>query len=125
LNSSGIVLETLNFGEVRPPEEVEGAINNKIKALQAAEEAKARLEQAKVDAETVRTKAQGDADAKLIEAEAEAKANKLRSESLTHNGAMVVELEAIKKWDGSYPQFIGGSGSIPLIQLPINKESKQ
>ncbi len=72
-------------------------------ALQAQ---KNQLEVAKVEAEKLRVQAQGEADAIRIKAESVSK----------QGGSEYVQLEAIKKWNGTLPQTMAG-GAVPFVDI--------
>ena len=67
------------------------------------------------EADKAREAAKGQADAITIVAKAEANAIALKAEALRANKD-VATLNAIDKWDGVMPQFIGGD-SVPFINL--------
>lgn len=123
LGDCGIVMETLNFGDIRPPESVRVAISSKIEAMQRVDTAKAQNQQAKIDADTAKTQAEGEANAILAKANAQAEANKKLAESLqAQGGAEYIQLKAIEAWDGHYPStYIGSGSSVPLINLPASR----
>lgn len=113
----GINIERIYWtGNLRLPNSVTTAINEKISATQKAAQRENEVAQAKAEAEKVRVSAQGDADAKLLMAEAEAKAIRVKGEALANNPKLI-EWSAIEKWNGTLPQFTGG-GAIPFINVP-------
>ena len=87
----------------------EAAIEAKVVAVQNAEKAKN---------ETVQI--QEESKQKIIEAEAEAKAMQIKTEALSKNKGLV-DYEAVQKWDGKLPEFIGG-GAMPFINVKSGKE---
>ena len=99
--------ENFNLGEctsgLTPPEALSLAIQAKVTAVQERQTAE---EKVKV--------AQAKAQQKVVEAEAEAKANQLRSQTIT---PQILEQMRIEKWDGTYPQYIGGNGIQMMRQL--------
>lgn len=106
-------LETVNLKDIVVPEsirtkqlEVQSAKQDSLKAAElitkAENEAKAR--------EAV---AQGEANARLIEANGIAKANDTVSKSLTDN---ILQMERIKKWNGTVPHFVGSDKSSFIFQ---------
>ncbi len=80
------------------------------KAIEAKQTAEQMALKAQRDVERVKQ----EAIQKIEEAKAEAKALRLKRSELTRD---LVQLEAIKKWDGSLPQYVGGSGSMPFVKL--------
>lgn len=57
------------------------------------------------------------AQSKIAEAKGLAEAQALQKQSLTQE---YLQLEAIKKWDGKLPDVVG-NGSVPFINLPLNR----
>jgi regulator of protease activity HflC (stomatin/prohibitin superfamily) len=79
----------------------EQAIEQKQVAQQRAQQAQYELAQAKVDAERQIATAQG-----------QAQAQKLLQQALT---PLIIQQQAIAKWDGKLPMVVGGSGVLPMI----------
>jgi len=62
-----------------------------------------------------------EAEQRIAQAKGEAEAIRIQSEALKENKALI-ELEAVKKWDGQLPYYMMGNSSVPFIQLPgVNK----
>lgn len=80
------------------------------KAIESAQVAKQQVIQAQQELEKVKV----EAEQKIATAQADAEAQRLKKESLT---AELVQMEAIKKWDGKLPQYQLG-GSTPFINIP-------
>lgn len=85
---------------------------------QATMEAKQAAERKKIDAEAAAEVAKVQADAEAysvqVKADAEAEANKKISSSLTPD---LVEYKQILQWNGNLPQFVGGSSTIPILNM--------
>ncbi len=81
-----------------------------------AEQRKNEVQQSIAEANKERERAAGIADAALIIAEAEAKAITVRAEALRSNKD-IIQLNAIEKWDGKLPVYIGGEAPIPFINV--------
>lgn len=79
------------------------AIEAKVTAEQEAQAAKNRLEQARYEAEQ-----------RVVQATAEAEAIRIQAEALAGN-SQLVELEAVKKWNGVLPTYTGGP--VPFLNL--------
>lgn len=79
--------------------------NDAIEAKQTAEQ---RALQAQRDLERIRI----EAEQKITQAKAEAEAQRLQRETIT---STILQLRAIEKWDGKFPQVIGGA--MPFIDL--------
>ena len=124
----GIHIVRLSWtGELEYPKSVRDSINAKIDATQRAlrieneiasakNEASKKIETAKGEAESIRLKAEAEAQAIAIRAAAEANAIKARGEAIRNNPE-VVNLEAIKQWNGKLPQIILGEKTMPILQL--------
>lgn len=116
----GITIDNVALSDVRPDEETDKAIKEKIKAQEALETAKVTAEKDKVEAnrdkevaeinaEKAKIEAQGKADARKIEAEGEAAANKMISDSLSDK---LIENKKIDKWKGDVPKVQGSNATI-------------
>lgn len=79
----GIEVIDASIIDVHPDAQLQQTIDNRVKALQQKQEAQAKQETAKVEAETALIKAKNAADIKMTEAKAEAEANRVISESIT------------------------------------------
>lgn len=92
--------ENFQVGEctsgLTPPEALTYAIQQKVTAVQERQTAE---EKVKV--------AQAKAQQKVVEAEAEANANKLKAQTIT---PQILEQMRLEKWDGHYPEYLGGNG---------------
>lgn len=83
------------------------AIEKKVKAEQDALASKNKLEQTKYEAEQ-----------RVVEAEAEAEAIRIQAAAVTSQGGEdYVQLQAIKKWNGTLPQYMLGGSATPFINL--------
>lgn len=112
----GINVERVYWvGNLTLPPQVTSALNAKIQATQMAEQRRNEIDQAKAEAQKARETAQGEADAKLIVAEAEAAAIRLKADALRTNSD-VASLNAIDKWDGKLPTYMG-DGPVPFLQI--------
>ena len=112
----GIVVKQFTLNELRAPDAVMQAINQKNVMQQQALTAQNELQKNTFQAQGDSIKAAGRAKAITAEAEAQAKANALLSASITPT---LVQYELMKKWNGQLPQFSGGA--TPMIQLPTPK----
>ena len=88
-------------------DQFESAIEKKVVAEQAALEEANRTKQVEQKAKQ-----------QIVQSEAEAKAIRIKAQALQQN-AQLIELEAVKKWDGKLPEYMLGN-SIPFIN--INKK---
>jgi regulator of protease activity HflC (stomatin/prohibitin superfamily) len=108
----GIIVKQFTINELRAPQAVIEAINQKNVMQQQALTAQNELQKNTFNAQGDSIKAAGQAKAILSLAESQAKANDLLSRSITAN---LVQYEMAKKWDGKMPQVSGAS--IPLLQI--------
>jgi len=114
LSPFGVMIDQLGIiGAPRPPQSVIANINQKVAAVQLAQQKQNELIQVQADAQKVIAKAEGDAKATLTWAEAQATANRKLSESLT---PQLIELKRLEKWNGELPQVNGGSTN-PFISI--------
>lgn len=97
LDEYGIVVMDASIIDAHPSKELQTSINNRVTALQQAEEAKAKQQTAKVEAETALIEAKKDADVKVAKAEADAKSVKIAAEA---------EADANKKLANSISQSL-------------------
>lgn len=80
------------------------AIENKVRAEQDALASKNKLEQTKYEAEQ-----------KIVSATAEAESLRIQANALSNNKSLV-ELEAVRRWNGVLPSYIMGD-SVPFLNL--------
>ena len=83
------------------------AIEDKQIAEQMAQKAQNDLVRIQVEAEQKIAQARGEAESIRIQAEA------IRAQG----GHEYVQLRALDKWDGTLPQYMGGNGPIPFIEV--------
>lgn len=129
----GIIIDTVNFTDIKTDDETSKAIQKKVTAQQELElaeiekktakvqadkdkevaliAAEQEKEKAEIEAEQARIKAEGKAEAIKIEAEAEAEANKKIAKSLTKE---LIEKTKLEQWDGTLPKVTGGSSIISI-----------
>lgn len=109
----GIKVEGIYLvGELRLPNTVINAINEKIGATQKAQQRENEVRQAEAEANKVVAAAKGQANSILVVANAQAEANKIIANSLTPE---LVKYKTVEKWDGILPKFSGDS--IPLLNI--------
>lgn len=77
-------------------------------------EAKQIAEQEAKQADYIALKAKKEAEAEVNRARGQAEAQKLLRQNLT---PQILQKQAIEKWDGRFPQVMGGSNSLPLINI--------
>ncbi len=114
------------------------------KQVAAQEKLKAEIQQeqanleAKAKAEREMIAAQAEAEKKILAAEAEAEAKKKEADALAYAGEKeaeankeiaaslskeLIEYKTIEQWDGKLPTFVGGEGSIPVLNFGNNNET--
>ena len=113
LQPYGFEVKQFTINELRAPQAVMDAINQKNVMQQQALTAQNELQKNTFQAQGDSIKAAGRAKAIMAEAEAQARANQLLSQSITPT---LVQYELTKKWNGQMPQVTGGA--TPLLQLP-------
>ena len=104
LSRYGIALEEISIENIEFSPSFNEAIEKKVTAEQDALTARNQLEKVKFEAQQTIEKAQ-----------AEAEAVRVKAQSIAAS-PQIVELEAIQKWNGELPQYVG-SGSIPFINI--------
>lgn len=90
-------------------------------ALKATQDAKATVNTAKGQAESNLAIAKAEAEANLIKARAQAEGQKLLKENLTKE---VLQLEYLKRWDGSLPSVLTGNGNGVMLNVPSSAGTK-
>lgn len=81
-------------------------------------EAKVIATQEKLKAEQDLQRIQVEAKSRIAQAEGEAKAIAIQAQAIqTNGGEQYVRLQAIDKWDGKLPTYMGGSGPVPFVSV--------
>jgi regulator of protease activity HflC (stomatin/prohibitin superfamily) len=110
----GIIVEKVYLiGEIRLPDQVRIAIDEKNRALQTTLQREQEIIKAKAEAEIKIAEARGRAESVLLEARAQSEANKLVAASITPE---LVRYRALDRWDGALPRLSGG-GAVPFIDV--------
>lgn len=118
----GINIERIYYiSELGLPPEVVDSLNAKIRATQMAEQRQNEIKQSKAEADKKIEEARGIAESKLINAKAEAEAIESVGNALRKNPEVIMK-NAVDKWDGSLPKFMGDSGVVPFVD--VNKITK-
>lgn len=124
LTPVGIEVMSLSYvGKPEYPPTVDDSINAKVKANQTTLQREQEIKQREAEAKMEIAKASGEAEAKLRLAEAEAKAIDIKGEAIRKNPE-VLQLNAIEKWNGDLPQFMGSSSQTPFVSLPMKQTIK-
>lgn len=111
LASEGFNIEQFT-SQIEPPQSLTDMINAKNAAVQAALKAGNEVAKAEADAKIAVAQAKGEAEALRIKADGEAYYNRTVAASLNE---LLVRQDAIEKWDGKMPQYMGGT--MPLLNL--------
>ena len=112
LNNEGFEVEEFT-SQITPPVSLSQAIEAKNQAIQEALKAENLVKQAEANAKIAIAQAEGEAKALRIKADGEAYYNRTVAASLN---ALLVQQDAIQKWDGKLPQYMGGQ-NIPMLNL--------
>jgi regulator of protease activity HflC (stomatin/prohibitin superfamily) len=122
----GLQVTEVSIKDIRFDKDFEQAVERKQIAQQVAEQKRYEVDQAKREAESkvakergegaaVQARAEGEAAAMRLRAAAEAEYNTKVTQSLT---PVMIQQQYLTKWDGRLPQFVTGTGSNLLLQIP-------
>jgi regulator of protease activity HflC (stomatin/prohibitin superfamily) len=111
LMASHISLDELNITDFQFSKGFNEAIESKQTAEQLALKAQRDLERVKIEGQQ-----------KIVQAKAEAESQRIQKETIS---PIILQLRAIEKWDGKFPQVIGGSGAMPFINIDAASAKKQ
>lgn len=100
------------IGRFHFPETVVAALNQKIEAIQRAQQRENELREAEAQAKKEIASSYGKAESSLIEAKSKAEANLILAKSITPE---LIQWQAVQKWNGELPQVT--SGVTPFIQI--------
>lgn len=112
LNDEGFDVEEFT-SQITPPASLSQAIEAKNQAIQEALKAENLVKQAEANAKIAIAKAEGEARALRIQADGEAYYNRTVAASLNE---LLVRQDAIEKWDGKLPTYMGGN-NVPLLNI--------
>ncbi|MBI3809417.1 MAG: prohibitin family protein [Nitrospirae bacterium] len=107
---SHISLDELNITDFQFSKIFNEAIESKQTAEQLALKAQRDLERVKIEGQQ-----------KVVQAKAEAESQRIQKETIS---PIILQLRAIEKWDGKFPQVIGGTGAMPFINLDTGSTKK-
>ncbi|MEN9809154.1 MAG: hypothetical protein RLZZ488_721 [Pseudomonadota bacterium] len=105
LEARGVMTTNLELTNIDFDQNYERAVEAKAVAVQKAAEAKNK---------TVEVEEQ--ARQKVIEAKAEAESTRIRTEALEKSKELI-QLEAVRKWDGKLPTHILGGSTLPFVDV--------
>jgi regulator of protease activity HflC (stomatin/prohibitin superfamily) len=113
LATDGFVITQFTINETRVPDQVRAAINDKVAMIQDAQKTEQETRKIRALAEQKVAAAEGEAKARRAMADAEAYYNKTVASSVTpaliQYRQLEVQLDAVKKWNGTMPQMTGGA----------------
>jgi prohibitin 2 len=110
LMNSFIQLDELNITDFQFSNVFKEAIESKQTAEQLALKAQRDLERIKIEGQQ-----------KIVTAQAEAESQRIQKETIS---PIILQLRAIEKWDGKFPQVIGGTGAMPFINIDTASTKK-
>jgi prohibitin 2 len=110
LVTNNISLDELNITDFQFSKGFNEAIESKQMAEQLALKAMRDLERIKTEGEQ-----------KIVSAKAEAESQRIQKETIS---PIILQLRAIEKWDGKFPQVIGGTGAMPFINIDAASSKK-
>lgn len=113
---NGIVVEQTSITDFKFSEQFAKSIEAKVTATQDALRAENDLRRIEVEAQQAKARADGEASAIIAKATAEAEAIKITGEALKQN-PQLVQLEAVKKWNGVMPIQVLGTAPLPFINV--------
>jgi len=120
LEHEGFIIDNISFiSEFRVDNTVSQSINKTITATNLAIEAENKVRQIEAEARQAEAKAEGEAQARLLKAKADAEANRLLTESLKPE---LLQYEALQKWDGKLPTYMGNSNNMPFLTVPTGNK---
>lgn len=103
LKERDVIVTRLDLTNLDFDDQYERAVEDKVVAIQRAQEAKNKS-----------VTIEEEARQSVMKAKAEAESMRIRSEALSQNKGLV-EYEKVQKWDGKLPQIMLGTGSMPII----------
>jgi regulator of protease activity HflC (stomatin/prohibitin superfamily) len=110
LNKYGIIILDTSVVDLKFSPEFSHAVEEKQIAEQRAQRAVYVAQEAEQEAEATVNRSKGQAEAQ-----------RLLRETLTPE---LLQKQAIEKWDGKFPQVMGGNGALPFINLDTAKLAK-
>ncbi len=99
--------------ELIPSDNVKKAIEGVIKAQEGAKTAQATTVEIRENARQKLIQAKADSTTVVMAAQAKAEAYKLQKQELT---SMLLEKQAIEKWDGKLPKYMTSKETVPFIK---------
>ncbi|SAK88772.1 bacteriophage/transposase fusion protein [Caballeronia fortuita] len=107
LKGYGFLIQDINITNFKFSAAFDQAIEAKVTASQRAEQAERELARVKFEADQQIAKARGEAESIAIQAQA----------VKTNGGAEYLQLQAINKWDGRMPTYMGTGTPMPFLNV--------
>jgi prohibitin 2 len=107
LQGYGLVIQDINMTNFKFSAAFDAAIEAKVTASQRAEQAERELARVKFEAEQQIEKARGEAESIAIQAQA----------VKTNGGEQYLRLQAINKWNGVLPTYMGAGAPVPFLNV--------
>lgn len=104
LRSYGFLIQDINITNFSFSKSFDEAIEAKVTASQKAEQAQRDLQRVQFEVQQ-----------RIAKAEGEAKAIAIQSEAVNKNGGAYLQLQAIQRWDGKLPTYMGANAPLPFI----------
>lgn len=114
LSKYNVLVKDISLVNLDFTQEFNRAVESKQIAEQRAQEAGYEAQQAEQAAKSAVNKAKGEAAAVEIMAKGQAKAQELLRSTIT---PQLLQKQAIEKWNGEFPQMMGGNGALPFINF--------
>lgn len=113
-----IIVSDINVTNFHFDDTFARAIEQKVVAAQQRLTAEQQLETAKITAQQQVVQATAKAQATVVAADAAAKAITVQAQAIqAQGGAQYVQLQAIEKWKGEVPQYMGGGQPVPFVNI--------
>jgi prohibitin 2 len=107
LQGYGLLIQDINMTNFKFSQAFDAAIEAKVTASQRAEQAERELQRVKFEAEQQIEKARGEAESIAIQAQA----------VKTNGGEQYLRLQAINKWNGVLPTYMGANAPVPFLNV--------
>jgi prohibitin 2 len=107
LQGYGLTIQDINMTNFKFSQAFDAAIEAKVTASQRAEQAERELQRVKFEAEQQIEKARGEAESIAIQAQA----------VKTNGGEQYLRLQAINKWNGVLPTYMGANAPVPFLNV--------
>ncbi len=107
LRGYGFLIQDINITNFKFSAAFDQAIEAKVTASQRAEQAERELARVKFEADQQIAKARGEAESIAIQAQA----------VKTNGGQEYLQLQAINRWDGKLPTYMGAGAPLPFLNI--------